>query len=300
MSPPPISTATRGPTSTSPSTPNLLWRNRSDGTFVEDGLLAGSAVNWEGKAEASMGVVVTDLDGDGDDDLFMTHLLTESHTLYRNDGRGVFVDTTREAGLEAPTWPHTGFGISSLDYDNDGLSDLFVANGAVRTIPALLESGDPFPLHEPNQLFRNLGGRFVETSAEAGPALELSEVSRGVATGDVDNDGDADLAVSNNNGPVRLLLNRVGTENRWLGVRLVGRHGADPIGARIAVDRRHGPPLWRRVHTDGSYASASDPRVLVGLGDSGVPTRIRVHWPSGSVRQQNDPPAGRYLVFYEP
>ena len=269
--------------------PNQLWMNEGGGRFRDDALLAGVAVNAMGAAEASMGVDAGDVDGDGDGDLFMTHVSAETNTFYVNDGAGFFDDRSAEAGLGAPSLPFTGFGAAWFDVDNDTWLDALVVNGAVRTIEALARARDPFPLHERNQLFRNLGGgRFEDVSGRAGEALALSEVSRGAAFGDVDNDGDVDVLVTNNNGPPRLLINEVGHRRHWLGLRLVGGPAAprDMLGARVGVfPAGGGRPLWRRARADGSYASASDPRVLVGLGASAGVERVRVVWPSGRVEE---------------
>jgi hypothetical protein len=205
------------------------------------------------------------------------------------------------AGLGVPSLPYTGFGTAWFDFDNDGWVDLLVANGAVRILEALARATDPFPLHERNQLFRNLGtGRFEEVTARAGAVFELSEVSRGAAFGDVDNDGDVDVLVTNNNGPARLLINHVGQRNRWVGLRLVGGPGPrDMLGARVGVFRDEGPPLWRRARADGSYASANDPRVLVGLGNATTVRRVRVIWPSGRVEAWTDIAVGRWITLKE-
>src|ERR1044072_976455 len=171
--------------------PNQLWINQKNGTFVNDALLAGAAVNRNGQAEAGMGVDAGDVDGNGTEDIFVTHLMDETNTLFVNLGQGLFEDRTREAGLGMPGRRFTGFGTLLFDYDNDGWLDLFVAHGALQ-----------LPFAQPNQLFRNTGkGSFVETIAEAGPEFPLLEVSRGVAAGDVDNDGDTDLFVLDNNEP---------------------------------------------------------------------------------------------------
>ncbi len=281
--------------------PNRLWINGRNGGFADDALLAGVAVNGDGAAEASMGVDLGDFDGDGDDDLFMTHVATETNTLYVNDGHGFFEDRSAMTGLGPPSLPFTGFGAAWADFDNDGWLDLLVVNGAVRVLEPLVRVGDPFPLHQRNQVFRNVGdGRFEDVTPRAGPAFALSEVSRGAAVGDVDNDGDLDVLVTNNNAPARLLINNVGHRNRWIGLRLAGGRGPrDMLGARVGVFRDDGAVLWRRARADGSYASANDPRVLVGLADAAAVDRVRVVWPSGRVEEWTDVGAGRWTTLIE-
>ena len=290
--------------------PNQLWMNQGDGRFRNGALLAGAALNDSGRTEGSMGVDVGDFDGDGDDDLFMTHLTRETNTLYVNDGHGLFEDRTATLGLAAPSLAYTGFGTGWLDFDNDGWLDLLAVNGAVQASHrrfaggaggAPARPGEPLPLDQPNQLFRNLGnGRFDEVTRRSGPVFELSEVSRGAAFGDVDNDGDADVLVTNNDGRARLLINEVGHRNRWMGLRLVGGAGRrDMPGARVGVFRDEGPPLWRRARADGSYASANDPRVLVGLGGAVTVRRVRVVWPSGREEDWTDLPVNRWLTLEE-
>jgi enediyne biosynthesis protein E4 len=263
------------------ATPNQLWINHRDGTFRDDGLLSGSAVNASGNPEGSMGIASGDFDGDGDEDLFVTNIIGETFVLYVNDGRGNFDDARARTGLAALTAAFTGFGTDWFDYDNDGWPDLFVANGAVNIVEAL--RGQPSPYRMRNQLFHNLAGRrFEETSAAAGPAFARAEISRGAAFGDIDNDGDVDIVVTNNNGPVRLLLNQAGGGNHWLQVRLDQRLGNRfGIGAWVGVERGGGSTLWRRVRTDGSYLSASDVRVHFGLGSSAAVAAVVVQWPDG-------------------
>ncbi len=280
---------------------NQLWLNQQDGTFRNGALLAGVALNQEGAVEAGMGVDAGDVDADGDEDLFLTHLVTQTNTLYMNDGTGLFEDRSTMSGLGASSLQATGFGTLFLDYDNDGWLDILAANGAVAAIQALATANDPHPLHEPNQLFRNVGnGQFEDVTARAGKVFELSEVSRGAAFGDLDNDGDIDVVVTNNAGPVRLLINNVGNGNRWLGLRLVGgTPPRDMLGARVGVFRTDGPPLWRRARTDGSYASSHDPRVLVGLGDATLVRRVRVIWPSGRVEEWPNLAVDQWLTLTE-
>ena len=279
--------------------PNHLWMNQGDGSFKNEAMLAGCALNADGKPEASMGVDAGDYDNDGDEDLFMTHLNGEKNTLYVNDGNGWFDDLSYRTRLGAPSLPYTAFGMAFFDYDNDGWLDILAVNGEVKTLEALARAKDPYPLHQPNQLFRNLGNaRFEEVTNEAGSVFELSEVSRGAAFGDVDNDGDTDVLVVNNNGRARLLINHVGNRNHWLGLRLVDKTAnRDMVGTRVAVIRSKGPTLWRRARADGSYASANDPRVLVGLGDSTAVTAVRAHWPDGRVEEWADVTVDRYTTL---
>jgi len=264
------------------ATPNQLWMNRHDGTFADNGLLSGSAVSPTGNPEGSMGIASGDFDLDGDEDLFVTNIIGETFALYVNDGRGNFEDARAKSGLAAATAAFTGFGTDWIDYDNDGWPDLFVANGAVNIIES--ERGQPLPYRMRNQLFHNTGrGRFEETSAIAGPAFAQAEISRGAAFGDIDNDGDVDIVVTTNGGPVRLLLNQTGSRNHWLQVRLEQpTANRFAIGAWIGVERSSGPTLWRRVRTDGSYLSASDVRAHFGLGSSPAINAITVQWPDGT------------------
>ena len=238
-----------------------------------------------------MGVDAGDLDGDGDEDLLVTNLDHESSTLYANLGSGLYADRTIEAGLLQPSLGFTGFGARFLDYDNDGSLDLLVVNGSVRLLDNRIK--------QHNQVFRNDGtGRFSDVTATAGPAFKIYDVSRGAAVGDLDNDGDTDVVVFNNGGPTRVLLNEVGNRRHWLGLGVIDdRHRRDALQARIEVVRRGGVSSWRRVHTDGSYLSASDPRVLIGLGADPSPRTIRVHWAGGRVEEFPDLAVDRYWML---
>ncbi len=261
---------------------NLLWMNQGDGTFEEEALLSGVAYSGDGLPQAGMGLAAADFDGDGDEDILVTNLTREGSTLYRNDGDGLFYDTTREAGLADESFLFTGFGVQWFDYDNDSRLDLFAANGAVSIVSSL--RGTAYPYQQQNQLFLNTGnGKFQETTATAGPALQLLEVSRGAAFGDIDNDGDIDIVVSNNSGPARLLRNDLGSKSGWLSVQLDGvRDNRDGLGARVALRLKGGRTLWRRAHRDGSYLSSSDVRVHFGLGSEAVIEAVEVLWPSGA------------------
>jgi hypothetical protein len=263
--------------------PNQLWLNRGDGTFHDDALLGGCAVNRDGAPEASMGVDAADFDNDGDEDLFMSHLSKETNTVYVNDGGGLFEDATVRTGLGAPSFGYTGFGAGWLDFDNDGWLDVLVVNGAVVLIEQQLQRGDPYPLHQRNQLFRNTSrGGFEDVSALSGRAFERSEVSRGAAFGDVDNDGDTDVLIVNNSGPARLLVNAVGQDRHWIGLHLLTAGGRDALGAWVGVFTTDGASRWRRARSAGSYGSANDPRVLIGLGDAGDIDRVEIRWPDGN------------------
>jgi hypothetical protein len=266
------------------ATPNQLWINRHDGTFVDEGLLSGAALNASGNPEGSMGIASGDFNLDGTEDLFVTNIIGETFALYANDGKGNFEDVRTRAGLAAPTAAYTGFGTDWLDYDNDGALDLFVANGAVNVIEA--QRGQPRPFRMKNQLFHNGGdGRFTETTAAGGPAFAAAGIARGAAFGDLDNDGDVDIVATDNGGPARLLLNQAvesGASGHWVAISVrqpaLNRFG---IGASIGVERSGKPTLWRRVRTDGSYLSASDARVHFGLGASAAVTAVVVQWPDG-------------------
>ena len=279
--------------------PNQLWMNQKNGTFKNEALLAGAAVNRDGRAEAGMGVDAADFDANGTDDIFITHLMDETNTLFMNLGDAVFEDRTRESGLGMPGRRFTGFGTLFFDYDNDNWLDLLVVNGAVQLLPDLIRRGDPFPLGQPKQLFRNTGkAGFVEVIDQAGPTFQLLEVSRGAAFGDMDNDGDTDVVITNNNGPVRLLLNKVGNLNQWFGLRLVSKDsGRDLLGTKVEIVSLNKPVLHRRVRTDGSYLSANDPRVLIGLGSVTRIETVRVRWPDGSSAEWKNPPLNKYHTW---
>ena len=202
------------------------------------------------------------------------------------------------SGLGAPSLAKTGFGTAWFDYDNDSWLDLITLNGSVSMIEAQAREKDPFPLKMLNQLYRNLGnGRFEDVSARAGEPFKLLDVSRGAAFGDIDNDGDEDVVVGTTNGPTRLFVNNVGNKNHWLGLRLTGVAGRDMLGARVSLLRGGGSTLWRRSRSDGSYASANDPRVLIGVGTSTAPVTIRVQWPDGKTEEWADQAVDRWTTL---
>ena len=221
---------------------NQLWVNQRDGTFQDLALVAGAAWSDPGKAKAGMGVDAGDVDDDGDEDVFVTNLSGEGHDLYVNDATGTFEPGSAAAGLKHPSLPFTGFGTAWIDINNDGWLDLLTVNGTVQRIDALVRENDPAPLRQRKQLFRNLGnGRFEDLTSRSGDVFERADVGRGAAFGNIDNDGDTDVIVGNNNGPAQVLLNATGSRNHWIGLRLVDVKGAagvrDMIGARVAVIR---------------------------------------------------------------
>ncbi len=285
---------------------NLLWINQRDGTFRETALLAGAALTAEGIAEASMGVDAGDFDNDGDEDLFMTELTGQGSNLYANDGSGNFRDVSALSALGRLSVPYTGWGTAWFDFDNDGWLDLLTVNG---TIVAVNDAApQTFPYNQRKVLFRNLrDGKFEDVTSQAGAVFKLSESGRGAAFGDIDNDGDTDVLVGNDGGRVRLLVNNLGSRNHWLGLRLVGKAtGRDMLGARVAISPstplragRDGSTIWRRARSDGSYGSANDPRVLVGLGSSTVPPTIKVRWPDGRSEEWSGVPIDRWTTLKE-
>jgi hypothetical protein len=261
---------------------NQLWINRRDGTFADEGVLSGAALNAAGNPEGSMGIASGDADNDGDEDLFVTNIIGETFALYENDGKANFEDARARWSLAQPTAPFTGFGSEWIDYDNDGALDLFAASGAVNVVES--QRGQPSPFRMKNLLFHNGGTRrFANVSGEAGPAFALDYVGRGAAFGDLDNDGDTDIVVTNNDGPVRLLLNEAARGAHWAQIRLQQDGGnRDGLGAWIGVERAKPPTLWRRIRTDGSYLSAGDVRAHFGLGSSGSVGGVVVRWPDGT------------------
>jgi enediyne biosynthesis protein E4 len=277
--------------------PNFLWMNNGDGTFREEALERGCALSGLGFPEAGMGVIAADPDADGDWDLFVVNLTGENATYYRNGGDGTFLDVTDEVGLGAVTQPYTGFGTALFDYDGDGWLDVFIANGKVvpgDSVAVLAGSGSSaggaavdFDYREPNLLLRGRAdGGFEDVSAQAGPAFETLAVSRAAAFGDLDNDGDLDIVVVTNGGPVQLLRNEIGSSRHWLLVRLHDPTTAnrDGIGAELTLDA--GGRVQRRlVQPAYSYCASNDLRAHFGLDAAAVVDSIDVKWPDGATQR---------------
>ena len=281
--------------------PNQLWINQRTGRFKNTALLAGAALSADGEAKSSMGVDAGDFDNDGDEDLFITELTGQGVDLYVNNGSGVFEEQSARTGLRLASLPSTGFGTAWLDVDNDGWLDLLTVNGAVTQNVGAVARHEPFSLQQRKQLFRNTGqGRFEEVTERAGAVFRQADVSRGAAFGDIDNDGDIDVVVGTASGPLRLFVNNVGQRKHWIGLRLVGQQTRrDMLGARVAIVRSDGVTVWRRSRSDGSYASANDPRVLAGLGDSSTPPTVRVLWPDGRAEQWRGVAIDRYTTLQQ-
>jgi len=281
--------------------PNQLWINQHDGTFKNEAPIAGCAVDSDGASQSSMGADAGDLLGHGVEDLVVATIGGQHADLFANDGKGWFEEVSYKTGLASATRRYTGFSIGMLDYDNDGWLDLLIVNGAVRTIEDEARKGSRYPYAEPNLLLHNNGkGQFEDVSSGAGSAFSSLQVGRGAAFGDIDNDGGIDVVVVNNSGPALLLMNNVGHRKPWIGLRMVGdKYHRDMVGTRVAVYRRGAPTLWRRVHTDGSYCSSSDPRIVFGLGDAPEITKVEAHWVSGRVEQWTSLPLRKYTTLRE-
>ncbi|MFK8012072.1 MAG: CRTAC1 family protein [Marinicellaceae bacterium] len=272
---------------------NFLWINSGNGSFQNEALMRGGAVNKHGKSEASMGVDAGDFDNDGDLDIFMTHLLNETNTIYKNDGKGFFIDATSITGLAEPSKGYTGFGTAFLDYDNDGWLDIFAINGEVRQIQNQIDAGEILPLKQSNQLFHNKKGMFEEVT-DLARVLSIQKVSRGSAIGDIDNDGDTDILVSNNNDRPQLLINQVGSDNNWIGIKLIDNKGKYMLGSVATITLKDGQIRQRRSHTDASYISANDPRIIIGLMDYTDNVNVVVNWSNGRESEHHNLKINQY------
>ena len=277
--------------------PNFLYRNNGDGTFREAGGWMNAARSKGGMAQAGMGVDAGDFDNDGDFDLFVTNFSQDYSTLYQNQGP-YFEDITPKAGLWKPTYVSLSWGTAFFDYDNDGALDLFIANGHIYSQLDGVE-GHAETYRQPNQLFRNQGGRFVDVSDKAGPGMALVQSSRGAVFGDYDNDGDVDVAVINIDDRPNLLRNDGGNAGHWLQVKTVGtRSNRMGIGARVRV-RSDSLVQVREVRSGSSYLSQNDTRAHFGLGERTRVDTVEVRWPSGMVDRLVDVAADRLIVVQE-
>jgi len=264
------------------SVPNFLFRNRGNGTFEEVGLWSGVAVNGAGRAQAGMGTDAGDVDGDGRLDLFVTNLDMETNTLYRNLGAGLFTDVTEEAGLGETSLRYVGFGTALFDYDNDGDLDILVANGHI--IDNIHEFRQGVGYAQRNLLYENLGrGVFREVGRKAGAGLALEKVSRGLAVGDIDNDGDLDVLITNCGQTADLLLNQGGNTGHAVLVETVGtRSNRQGIGARLKLTAG-GKTQIREIRAGSSYLGQNDLRAHFGLGSATKIERLEIRWPNGAV-----------------
>jgi hypothetical protein len=259
---------------------NFLFHNRKDGTFQEVGLAQGVAFDENGASQAGMGTAMGDFDGDGLPDLVVTNLNFEYMALYRNMGK-FFVDVSSTYDVQRTSRPFVGFGVGFLDFDNDGDLDIFVANGHIIDNTAKIQEGTSYA--QPKLLFENRKGRFDQVAGKHGEALVTPQVSRGLAMGDYDNDGDVDLLVTNNGARPMLLENDGGNRQNWLEVRLKGiKSNSNAIGARLELAA--GPIKTKtQIWGGGSYLSASSYDVHFGLGNAARVDQLTIKWPSGTI-----------------
>ncbi|MFZ1009743.1 MAG: CRTAC1 family protein [Candidatus Sulfotelmatobacter sp.] len=278
------------------STPSLLLMNNHDGTFREEGLLRGVALNGEGREVAGMGVGLGDYDLDGHLDFVKTHFQNQATGLYHNLGKGQFEDVTAQAGL-ATEHRFISWGTGMVDLDNDGYPDILLVTGTV--YPELEPVYPKYPRRGQRIVFRNQGnGRFVELGEEAGPGISARHVSRGCAFGDFDNDGDLDVLVMNQNEPPSLLRNDAPSANHWLKVQLQGtKSNRSAIGSRVIV-RYGGKVQAQELMSQSSYLSSNDPRLHFGLGALKT-ADVEVRWPLGGVETLKGVPANQLITIRE-
>src|SRR5437588_5986459 len=270
------------------STASILFRNNHDGTFTDVAVSAGAAYNEDGREQAGMGVSVGDFNGDGNLDIFKTNFSDDTSTLYRNNGNGTFDDVTFAVGLGLHT-RYLGWGTMFFDFDNEGWPDLLVVNGHVYPEGDKQHLGSTY--QEPKILYHNNGnGTFTDISDDAGLAITATTAARGLAIGDLWDDGRLSAVVSNMNGHPSLLVNRAKSSNHWIAFRTIGtRSNRDGIGARISVFAA-GRMRVDEVRSGSSYLSNSDARVHFGLGQTNKIDFVQVRWPSGLVERFQQPP----------
>lgn len=276
-----------------------LFHNNGNGTFEEVGLPSEVAVDGDGQTIAGMGTDFADYNNDGLSDIFVDDLANQGYALFQNVGGGSFNYASYSAGLAGITLPHSGWGARFIDYDNDGWKDLLVAQG--HDMDNISLTYPQLHYREPILLVRNIDGKkFVDVSSVSGEVFKQRWAGRGLAVGDINNDGRMDAVVTENNGPVHILLNETKTSNHWLGMELIGHESnRDAIGAVVKLTTPQGPQ-WETVSTTGSYLSSSDKRLLFGLGKATSAQTIEIHWPSGIVQMLTDVEADRYITINEP
>jgi hypothetical protein len=271
------------------STPNYLYENQKDGTFKEVAFPMGVAVSEDGAEQGSMGVAVGDYDNDGILDLFVTTFAEEYYPLRHGEGANGFTDVSFKAGTAASSLPYVGWGTAFLDYDNDGLQDIIAVNGHVypQLDHALLAASAPYK--ERKLLYHNLGGgHFEEVAAQYGPVMMEPRVSRGLAIGDLDNDGRLDLVINDLDGKAQILHNEYPNPGNWLLVKLKGRSpNTDAIGALVTARTKKGSQL-RLVRSGTSYLSQDDMRQHFGLGQEALVDSLEVQWPDGTTSVMKD------------
>jgi hypothetical protein len=276
----------------------FLYHNKGDGVFEEVGLASQVAVDIDGRTYAGMGVDFADYNNDGLPDIVVTNLANQRYALYQNAGDGSFTYATSSAGLGQMTVSHSGWGVRLFDYDNDGWKDLLIAQG--HDLDTIEKTYPNLRYREPMLLARNTGGRFTDISAQAGSVFRQSWIARGMALGDLDNDGRVDAVVTTNDGPVHILHNESGNTNHWLLLKLVGhRSNRDGIGAEVTLTSASGSQ-YATVSTASSYLSSSDKRVHFGLGKEKVVQKIEIRWPSGIRQTLKDVAADQILEVNEP
>lgn len=280
------------------SAPQYLYHNKGDGAFEEVGLISGIAVDDDGKTYAGMGVDFEDYNNDGFPDALVTDLANQKYALYLNNGDSTFTYASQATGIAAMTMRHSGWGAHFLDYDNDGWKDLLIAQG--HDMDTIERNDSRLHYREPMVLARNTGKGFVDVSADSGPMFQQKWVGRGLAIGDIDNDGRVDAVVTTNEGTAHILHNETATQNHWLTLQLVGhRSNRDGIGAEIKMIGAN-KVQFSTVTTAGSYLSSSDKRVHFGLGAEKIAQLIEIHWPSGIVQTLKDVAGDQTLLIDEP
>lgn len=280
------------------SMPEFLYHNKGDGTFEDVGLASGVAVDIDGRTYAGMGVDFADYNNDGWPDIVVTDLANQRYALYQNNGDGTFTYASQTLGIGPMTLSHSGWGVRFLDFDNDRWKDLLIAQG--HDLDTIELDHPNLHYREPMLLARNTGHGFVDVSGQSGSVFSQAWVSRGMAIGDLDNDGRLDAVVTTNDGPVHILHNETATRNHWILLKLVGhKSNRDAIGAEVTLVTPSGPQ-YATVSTASSYLSASDKRVHFGLGQESVAQRIEIRWPSGIRQTLKDIPADQMLQIDEP